>query len=196
MKYKTTYIYKDYDGTKIAEFNTLDEAATALGVTRQTISNMVNGKVSRTLKVQGHILKGVRVIWEEGDLCYPEEPEDLFENLDGEIWRPINGFENYQISNYGRIRKGLKLKTLTPNSDGYIKTSLTNNGEKRTFYVHRLVAEHFLSSWDPSLTVNHIDENKANNHISNLQMMTRADNVKYSYELHKDEWGLRCKKEA
>ena len=48
MTKTTTYIFKDYNGEVIAEFSSLDEAATVLGVTRQTICNLVNGKVKRS----------------------------------------------------------------------------------------------------------------------------------------------------
>ena len=48
------------------------------------------------------------------------------------------------------------------------------------------MAEHFLPDWDPQLVVNHKDENKQNNHVSNLEMMTLGENVAYSAALHKD----------
>ena len=186
MTKTTTYIFKDYNGEVIAEFSSLDEAATTLGVTRQTICNLVSGKVKRSVKVRGTITKVVETI-------SPAEEEII--NFEGEEWRTINGYEQYEVSNYGRIRRGNKLKHMSPSRDGYIHTCLRKDGEQHSYYVHRIVAAHFLPDWDPSLVVNHKDENKANNHISNLEQMTQAENVRYSYELHKDTWG-RPKKTA
>lgn len=56
---------------------------------------------------------------------------------------------------------------------GYVSTGLG--------YLHRLVAEAFLDTWDPELTVNHIDGNKLNNHSDNLEMVTQTENMKHFY---------------
>lgn len=56
---------------------------------------------------------------------------------------------------------------------GYVHTGLG--------YLHRLVAEAFLDTWDPKLTVNHIDGNKLNNHPNNLEMVTQTENMKHFY---------------
>lgn len=180
MKKNECITLRDNTGAIINLWFSAAEAAKALGVSTQTIYNILQGRVKHSLKIQGHLSLE--------DLEPQLSPEEQFINLEGEEWKPINGFEDYEISNYGRIRKDFKLKQINA-SDGYLKTSLTKNGEKQYVYMHRLVAEHFLPDWDPQLVVNHKDENKQNNHVSNLKMMTLGENVAYSAALHKDTWG-------
>lgn len=108
-----------------------------------------------------------------------------------EVWKDVVGYEGmYQVSNYGNVRsidrisssgnniKGLVLKPSY--STGYSKVSLTMNGNKKTFSVHRLVAECFLN-YNPhdvrGLVVDHIDSDKVNNHVDNLQVVTQSQNV-------------------
>ena len=180
MKKNECITLRDNTGAIINVWFSAAEAAKALGVSTQTIYNILQGRVKHSLKIQGHLSLE--------DLEPQLSPEEQFINLEGEEWKPINGFENYEISNYGRIRKDFKLKQIKP-SYGYCQTSLTKDGEYYTVLVHRLVAEHFLLDWDPQLVVNHKDENKQNNHVSNLEMMTLGENIAYSAALHKDTWG-------
>ena len=114
-----------------------------------------------------------------------------------EIWKDIKGFPGYQVSNEGRVRSHNKVTTSArfPErhwKDRIIKQKWQNgrarvdlwkeNGEHKTLLVHRLVGEAFLG--DPEsedLTINHIDGNSQNNHISNLEWMSRADNVRDAF---------------
>ena len=118
-----------------------------------------------------------------------------------EIWKNINGYEDlYQVSNLGNIRsvdrtycqksshktmmcKRYKGKTITPtdNGNGYLIVSLRRiNEKKKNFYVHRLVAEHFLQNPSNLKEINHKDYNKKNNNVENLEWVTRKENVVYS----------------
>lgn len=99
-----------------------------------------------------------------------------------EIWKDIqNYYGRYQISNYGRVKslkrgKELILK-LNKNSCGYLLVSLYNP-EPKSHSVHQLVAIHFLNHYPPSkLVVNHIDFNRQNNHVDNLQVITNRENT-------------------
>jgi len=103
-----------------------------------------------------------------------------------EEWRPINGFEGlYEISSYGRVKSfkshpsGKILKT-NLDSNGYPKISLSKNGAKKDALVHRLVAEAYLPRVDGKTCVNHIDGNKANNRLDNLEWCTYSENIKHA----------------
>lgn len=103
-----------------------------------------------------------------------------------EEWRPINGFEGlYEISSYGRVKSfkshpsGKILKT-SLDSNGYPKISLSKNGAKKDATVHRLVAETYLPRVDGKTCVNHIDGNKANNRLDNLEWCTYSENIKHA----------------
>ena len=121
-----------------------------------------------------------------------------------EIWKDVIGYEGlYQVSNRGRVKslerlstngrclKGKILKTYKRN--GYNRISLSKNGKNNWFSTHRLVAESFLNKLDfkslldedrskidlNKLEVNHIDENKSNNNIDNLEWCTSKYNNNY-----------------
>ena len=112
-----------------------------------------------------------------------------------EIWKDIEGYEGlYEVSSYGRVkslgqfvnhnyggyayRKGRILKPAN-NGQGYLQVVLYKNGYKKTFKVHRLVAEAFLDNPDNLPCVNHRDENPLNNIVSNLEWCTVKYNVNY-----------------
>ena len=98
-----------------------------------------------------------------------------------EIWKTINSSPNYEVSNLGSVRNtktGKMLKVATNNS-GYKLVCLSNNNKKQTGYVHRLVAEAFINTNLDTRTsvVNHIDGDKSNNTIKNLEWATYTDNA-------------------
>ena len=94
-----------------------------------------------------------------------------------EVWKPIENFENYSVSIFGRIRNDQTNKILKLNNKGgYLHVSLTNNKIKKTFKVHRLVALTFIENTENKKEVNHKDKNKHNNHISNLEWNTHKEN--------------------
>lgn len=100
-----------------------------------------------------------------------------------EIWRDIPNYEGiYQISNLGVVRslKFGKVKLLKPNKvgKGYLGNMLLLDKNKSRKYIHRLVAEVFLNKPDGNeiLIVDHIDGNKMNNRVDNLQWLSYRDN--------------------
>lgn len=73
-----------------------------------------------------------------------------------------------------------KILTPTDNGNGYLIISLLKNNIRKSYYLHRLVAEHFLSNPNKYEKVNHKDFDKKNNNIDNLEWVTQKENVNYS----------------
>ena len=104
-----------------------------------------------------------------------------------EIWKDIKGFEGkYQVSNLGRVLSLNYAKTgnkrlIKPmkNKDGYLIVKLYSD-KCYTKTVHRLVAENFVEK--PKLEVNHLNGNKEDNNINNLEWCTHAENERYSWK--------------
>lgn len=118
-----------------------------------------------------------------------------------EIWKDIKDFPNYQISNYGRVKsiprpktKGGLLKQ-RKNNCGYLKVYLMKNSKGYLLSVHRLVAEAFIDNSNNLPEVNHIDGNKENNYVDNLEWTTRKDNVLHRFRTLKQEPFRKYKKE-
>lgn len=100
-----------------------------------------------------------------------------------EIWKDVIGYEGvYRISNQGRVMslKHGKTRIMADrmNNKGYIDVLLYKNKRTKSFYVARLVAQHFLPDWDKSLQVDHINGERTNNHVDNLRMVTHSQNLK------------------
>lgn len=121
-----------------------------------------------------------------------------------EIWKDIKDYEGlYQVSNFGNVKsldrirkqfnhngiatvkyKGRILKKQLQKRTGYHTVTLYDNNRKAKIkLVHRLVAETFLENKNKYLVVNHIDGNKQNNNVNNVEWCTQSHNVKESYRL-------------
>jgi hypothetical protein len=95
-----------------------------------------------------------------------------------EIWKTIEDYPNYEVSSFGNIKNKTtkKLLKLQKNYSGYLKVSLLNNNKKSfSCIVHRLVAKAFIHNTEHKSTVNHIDRNRSNNHIRNLEWSTMSE---------------------
>lgn len=110
--------------------------------------------------------------------------------MTNEIWKDITKYEGlYQISNFGNIRNfrtGRMLKKQR-NTRGYHKVNLSKDGKLQTISVHRLVANHFISNPYRLLEVNHINEDKFDNRVENLEWCTRSYNVNYGNRIEKQK---------
>lgn len=111
-------------------------------------------------------------------LYIKNSPKDLYPD---ERVKMIDGYKYYAITTYGRVwsyRRGIWLSQ-SKSKKGYMYVSLSENGKSRNFRVHRLVAIAFLLNYDYLPQVNHKDEDKTNNHVSNLAWISAKDNVNY-----------------
>ena len=110
-----------------------------------------------------------------------EEKKKKYVVLDysGEIWKPIDGFDEYFISNKGRVKSTKwgkeQIRKLSVTKKGYLHVRI--NG--KTLRVHRLVALAFVDNPNTYPEVNHKDENKKNNEASNLEWCDRNYNMNY-----------------
>ena len=113
-----------------------------------------------------------------------------------ELWLPVREHEGlYEVSDLGRVRsverfvktkgngkakKSSKVIAPHKHSNGYPVVNLWQHNKSKRQYVHRLVAQCFVSG-DQSLTVNHIDGDKWNNNAINLEWISKADNTRHQW---------------
>lgn len=118
-----------------------------------------------------------------------------------EIWKDLQGFNKYQVSSFGRVKSKKRIvknrlrdeTILKPscNKKGYLQVCLIDNDNNyKTRKVHRLVASAFIQNIYNLPQVNHIDGDKKNNKIDNLEWCTNLENMRHSYKI-----GLRDKSE-
>ena len=103
-------------------------------------------------------------------------------STENEIWEDIKGYEGYyQISETGKVLSVRNSFILSPTtSNGYKEVVLSVNHIKGYKLIHRLVAEAFIPNVDNKPEVNHIDGDKLNNNINNLEWVTRVENAKHA----------------
>lgn len=122
-----------------------------------------------------------------------------------EEWRDIKGFEGcYMVSNLGRVKRigfysnqsstwehEKKILKAGDNGKGYLFVNLSMNNKQYHRYVHRLVAEAFIPNPENKATVNHIDCNRHNNNVKNLEWATYRENNDYAIKIMKAQGKTR-----
>lgn len=119
--------------------------------------------------------------------------------MNKEIWKPIKDYEGlYEISNFGKVKslsrniynlKNKKFNRKTKekilncvsNKKGYLTIQLYKNGKQKQYFVHRLVAQAFINNFQNKPQINHIDGNKKNNKVDNLEWVSNLENNKHSW---------------
>ena len=95
-------------------------------------------------------------------------------------WRDIKDYEGlYQVNQFGQVRNAKTKKRLYGSPDpkhGYLRVDLRKDGKRKTYRIHRLVAEAFIPNPDNYDTVDHIDFNRKNNNVINLRWLSRKEN--------------------
>ena len=128
-----------------------------------------------------------------------------------EIWKNIKGYDGiYKISNYGRVKnikiyghyhirnnkiykdytyihkykqfRQNKVLKFISNTYGYLFVNLYKNNKSKMHTIHNLVAQHFIPNINNKEQINHIDGDKKNNHVSNLEWCTNSENIKHAYD--------------
>jgi len=98
------------------------------------------------------------------------------------IWKDVVGFEDrYKVSSAGLVYSKHKnqLKATKKNNRGYVQVSLHKDGKEHTYLLHRVVAMAFIPNPNNLPQINHIDEDKENNRVENLEWCTRIENERH-----------------
>ena len=107
-----------------------------------------------------------------------------------EKFKDVQGYEGlYQVSTWGRVYNVLanKMVHTEVTKKGYLRVDLFKNGTRKHHKVHRLVAKAFIPNPNNKPQVNHIDGNKQNNSITNLEWVTNRENCEHARSLRTNE---------
>ncbi len=121
--------------------------------------------------------------------------------MENEIWKNVEDYPGYEVSNIGRVRKttafprmGIRVKILRPQNimNGYLVVRLFKSREEiHNKAIHRLVAMAFVDGFKEGLEVNHKDGNRQNSAWTNLEWVTPSDNQKQSWAMQKEKASRR-----
>ena len=123
--------------------------------------------------------------------------------MTNEIWKTIENYETYSVSNLARVRKdesGMFLKG-SFNTNGYLVVKLRKDGKQKNHSVHRLIAQAFIPNLESKEMVDHHDNDTTNNSLENLRWASRNENIRNSKLSARNTssvkgvcWSKRCQK--
>ncbi len=105
--------------------------------------------------------------------------------MEQEIWKDVKGYEGlYKISSYGRVQsiKTEKYISVHKMKIGYFGVGLWKENKTKYFTIHRLLAIHFIPNPENKKEVNHIDSNRSNFELANLEWATPSENMKHAFD--------------
>lgn len=163
---------------EVLEMYSLRMAAKWLGTTSKPIKNAANNK-ERNIRVNGYYIAWSDDTERTNQLL---EGFTIIKNMDGEEWRDLPELQGeYQVSNLGRVKrvKGAeRLVKLTTQRNGYVYVTLWLDKTNKCFKTSRLVAKAFIPNPDNLPEVDHLNADKQNNTVSNLEWVTREENLR------------------
>jgi hypothetical protein len=171
----------DLDGNFIKEYNSIKEIGRIFNKNPGDISKICNN------------LKGFKTF--EGYTWKFKDEDNILEN---EIWKTIK-IDNhiFNVSNFGRVKsKNNIISYGSLSTNGYMRVTSQEDKVSKRMYVHRLVATTFIENKlnNKDQVVNHMDGNKQNNNVNNLEWITYQENSKHSFDLKATD-GCRKDKE-
>ncbi len=170
-------IQLDLDGNQLKIFDSIQDAAKHINLTPDAIIKVLRKKNktagSYKWKYANEIDNITYVDDDEKDEC-----------------KTLKDFDRYQIFPDARVYSIRTKRFLKPviNTKGYSYVTLCKKGEKKkNCYIHTIVAKYFIPNPDDKNVVNHIDANKSNNHVDNLEWVTQSENMKHAFQLKKSK---------
>lgn len=161
---------------EVLEMYSIGAAAKWLNVGRPAINNSANNK-ERNIRVKGYY-----IAWSDDSERISQLLEGFttIKNLEGEEWRDLSELQGeYQVSNLGRVKrvKGPeRLVKLTTQRNGYVYVTLSFSNSSKCFKTSRLVAKAFIPNPDNLPEVDHLNADKQNNTVGNLEWVTGEEN--------------------
>lgn len=101
-----------------------------------------------------------------------------------EEWKVIKGYENYSISNLGRVRNDITNKILKPykNRSGYLRIMFNRHSNMKQLFIHHLVWDNFVGIDRSGLVIDHISNDRLDNRLDNLRIGTQSDNLNWYWK--------------
>lgn len=150
-------------------------------------TNSLNIRLPRAVASPNSLADGSLLPW--GFFYFMEHYKNLsLEDLPGEEWRPMVGFEGYYVSNLGRVKsfnyadKKVRIKAQRCPKNIYPLVSIWNKNKEKKILVHRAIAMAFIENADQKLTVNHKNGIRTDNRVENLEWMTQSENARHSFK--------------